>query len=77
MSKSEEIGRLVSVSYNGDTDDVSVVFKITDSQYKDFVLRWAKQEEGRLVIRGEQLLYNNDSGGMRSAGRLEIPHADV
>jgi len=77
MAKNEEIGKLAAVNYNSETDDVSVVFKITDAKYKDFVLRWARAEEGRLVIRGDQLLYNETEGAMRASGRREHLNANV
>jgi hypothetical protein len=76
MSKLEEIGRLMAVNYNSETDEVSVVFGVIDPAYKDFVMRWARQQEGRLVIRGEALLYRDD-GQMRSSGRKEAQDADV
>ena len=78
MSKSnEEMGRLASVSYNSETDEVSVVFRVVDPKYKDFALRWARQQEGRLLIIGEQLLLEGTDVGMRSSGRREAKDADV
>lgn len=73
----DEMGRLASVSYNSETDEVSVVFRITDPNYKDFALRWARQQEGRLLIVGESLMLEGSAGTMRASGRLEVKNADV
>lgn len=75
-TQNNEMGRLASVTYNSDTDEVSVVFKITNPDYKDFVLRWARQQEGRLVLSGEKLLYNGTEE-MRVSGRREQSNANV
>lgn len=78
MSKSnEEMGRLTSVSYNSETDEVFVVFKVSDPKYKDFALRWARQQEGRLILVGDQLMLAGTETQMRSAGRREVRDADV
>lgn len=73
----EEMGRLTSVTYNSDTDEVSVVFRVTDPKYKDFALRWARQQEGRLLILGEQLMLVGTDTEMRSSGRREQKDAAV
>lgn len=69
MAAEQEIAKLVAVHYDGDADDVFVKFKVIDDSYKDFVLRWARAEEGRLVIRGDELLLKGESGGMRTSRR--------
>lgn len=74
--QNEEMGRLTSVSYNTDTDEVSVVFKVTDPKYKDFALRWARQQEGRLLIVGESLMLAGQDTAMRAGGRRS-KNADV
>ena len=70
MSTGDSVGKLTSVSYNSETDDVLVVFRITDQSYKDYALRWARQHEGRLVIIGDQLLFD-DQEEMWVSGRRE------
>jgi len=69
MASEHEIAKLVAVHYDGDSDDVFVKFKVSDDKYKDFVLRWARSEEGRLLIRGDALFLKNDSGEMRTSRR--------
>lgn len=69
MAQDAEIGKLSSVSYDGETDEVFVTFKINDEEYKDFVLRWARQEEGRLLIRGTDLFLSQAEGQMRVSKR--------
>lgn len=67
MGKEAEIAKLSSVSYDKQTDDVYITFKVLDPNYKDYVLRWAKQEEGRLILRGESLIIIDRKGQMRTA----------
>lgn len=55
MAKEVEIASFSSVKYNQDTDDVYITFKVNDPKYRDFVMRWARRKEGRLIIRGEHL----------------------
>ena len=69
MSSEQEIAKLVAVHYDGDEDDVFVKFKVCNDEYKDFVLRWARSEEGRLVIRGDALFLKSNSGEMRTSRR--------
>lgn len=69
MSSEQEIAKLVAVHYDGDEDEVFVKFKVCDDDYKDFVLRWARSEEGRLIIRGDALFLKNNTGGMRTSRR--------
>lgn len=76
MSKLDEVGKLTSVLCDTATGEVSVVFKVIDPEYKEFVFRWAHQVDGRFVIRGEQLLVDNETSPMRSSGRRE-KDADV
>lgn len=72
MSKETEIAKLTSVSYDKDTDDVFITFKVMDDKYKDYVLRWAKKEEGRLAIRGEVLSVVEKKGQMRVAPGKDV-----
>ena len=67
MSKETEIAKLSSVSYDDISDQVFITFKVLDENYKDYVLRWARKEEGRLVIRGDTLSVVEKKGQMRTA----------
>jgi hypothetical protein len=55
MAREVDIAKFSSVMYNEDTDEVFVTFKVHNSKYRDFVMRWAAREDGRLIIRGEHL----------------------
>lgn len=55
MARQTEIAKFSSVKYNKETGDVFITFKVFDERYKDFVMRWAAREDGRLIIRGETL----------------------
>lgn len=55
MAREIEIAQFSSVTYDRDSDSVYVTFKVNDSNYKDFVMRWATRQEGRLIIRGDKL----------------------
>lgn len=65
----KQVAELDSVSYDGDTDNVYIKFKVCEEKYKDYVLRWARQEEGRLVIKGDALFLNEKKGEMRTSRR--------
>lgn len=67
MAEEIDIAKLLSVSFDSKTDDVFITFKVFDEKYKDYVLRWAKQEEGRLKIRGDTLAIVEAKGKMRTA----------
>jgi len=69
MASEQEIAKLVAVHYDGDVDDVFVKFKVLSDDYKDFVLRWARSEEGRLIIRGDALFLKDSTGEMRTSRR--------
>ena len=69
MSKEIEVATLQSVTYDTDTTDVDVKFKVLDPEYRDFVLRWANREDGRLVIRGESLFVSEKKGQMRTSNK--------
>ena len=72
MPKEAEIAKLASVSYDNCSDQVFITFKVIDDQYKDYVLRWAKKEEGRLIIRGDTLSVVEKKGQMRTAPGKEM-----
>lgn len=56
MLQEIEIAEFSSVSYNSDTDDVYITFKVVANDYKDFVMQWASRKDGRLIMRGDKLL---------------------
>ena len=71
MSKEAEVAKLRSVSVNED-GEVFATFKVIDQNYKDFVLRWASQEEGAFVVRGDTLYVKETKGKMRTAPGKEV-----
>jgi len=62
MATEVEIAKFMSVAYNRDTDDVFITFKVHNEKYKDFAMRWASREEGRLVFRGDTLSVIEEGG---------------
>lgn len=67
MAKEVEIASFSSVTYDKDSDNVFVTFKVCDSNYKDFVMRWATRQDGRLIIRGDKLTIIEKGDASRAA----------
>lgn len=55
MAREVEIASFSSVTHNQETDEVFITFKVHDRKYRDFVMRWAAREQGRLILRGDTL----------------------
>lgn len=55
MKQEEEVAALCSVTYDADSDDVYVTFKVQSEAYKDLIMRLASRPDIQVSIRGDKM----------------------
>lgn len=55
----DSIAKLSSVSYDSDTEEVFVTFKVVSEEYKNLVFRLSKRDDIEWIIRGDSLGFSH------------------
>jgi hypothetical protein len=56
-----EVATLSSVTYDKETDEVWVTFKVIDPEYKTTVLQIGRRKDIKMKIRGEKLFLSSNN----------------